>query len=194
MFLYPLLPFLRSLVPIVLHPLFSTPFFCFYFNCGLQSPSPTIPGLNLSLPGWPACWQRCPCSTLHGGSHLFLAVLHLQRGSHGCKSEHPEVDTSCVSRCWPAELHPRSDLALDRSLCCAVVAGPVGDEHCALWGTTTVVVDPCCLHPFPVPFCASVCTRCPACLLCSPAEVLHPCEYSSIIQLFVDRLSSVITN
>lgn len=72
--------------------------------------------------------------------------------------------------------------------------GPVCDGHCALWGFTTVVVDSCYLHPFPVPFCAFICTCCCACLLCSPTEVSHPCEYSSIIQLFVDRLLSIISN
>lgn len=101
----------NSLVPIVLHLLFSTHVYSFLFNCHLQSPSPIIPGINTSSAGWPARWQRCPCSTLSCGSHLFLGVIHLQRGSHGCKSELPGVDI-CVRRCSPADLHPPSDLAL----------------------------------------------------------------------------------
>lgn len=59
---------------------------CFLFNCGLQSPSSMIPCLNVSSPAWPDCWQRSPRSTFSGGYHLFLAVCHLQRGSHGCKT------------------------------------------------------------------------------------------------------------
>lgn len=77
--------------------------YCFR-NHGLQSPSPIIPCLNVSLPAWPAYWQRCPCSAFPGGYHLFLVVCHLQRGAHGCKRDLPEAETSCPRRFWPANL------------------------------------------------------------------------------------------
>lgn len=69
-------------------------------ECWFSSPSPVVPSLNLSLPAWPACWQRYFHPTFSDESYILLASLDSQRGSHDCKSWIP-VGTSRIASCWP---------------------------------------------------------------------------------------------
>lgn len=143
-----------SLVPIVLHLLFYIPVYCCFLTviCSL----PIIPGSNVLLTDWLACWHRCLWSTFLKWFNLFPAVLHLQRDYYGCKSECLDVDTFCMWRWWPAELHPPSDLTLDRSVCSARGSWYYGRGFCALWGITTVAVDQSSIF---IRFCVSICTH-----------------------------------
>lgn len=54
--------------------------------------------LQLSSPGFPACWQRCSCPTWV--DLILLQQSSTLRGFHDCKSQIPPKDPNCTSQCW----------------------------------------------------------------------------------------------